>query len=127
MLKSMTAFDIISLSSGLDLSGLFETTACERKEQRFTTRVSGDRVIERVSEVGGRLGYRVEEGKGGKNSVVGLGKGKVVLWVGVWEITQGLVLVEVRVVEGGAEFEELNHKAALQDILLACHANDTSE
>jgi carbon catabolite-derepressing protein kinase len=41
MLKSMTAFDIISLSSGLDLLGLFETTVCERKEKRFTTRASG--------------------------------------------------------------------------------------
>lgn len=129
MLKSMTAFDIISLSSGLDLSGLFETTACERKEKRFTTRASGDRVMERVREVGGKLGYRVEEGKGGKNSLVGLGKGKVVMWVGVWEIAQGLVLVEIRVVEGGVEFEELNHwgdfKDGLQDILLACHGNDT--
>jgi hypothetical protein len=38
MLKSMTAFNI--LLSGLDVSGLFETTACERKEKRFTTRAS---------------------------------------------------------------------------------------
>lgn len=33
---SMNVFDIISLSPGLDLSGLFEVV--QRKEKRFTTK-----------------------------------------------------------------------------------------
>jgi len=70
------------------------------------------------------LGYRVEEGGKGGNSVVGLVKGRVVMWVGVWEIAEGLVLVEVRVVEGGLEFQWGDFKAGLQDILLTCHGND---
>ncbi|KAB1218084.1 CBL-interacting serine/threonine-protein kinase 4 [Morella rubra] len=125
-LTSMNAFDIISLSSGLDLSGLFETTTCSRKEKRFTSKVSGEGVIERVRDVGGRLGYRVEEGKSG--SRVGLGKGRVVLVVGVSVIAPELVLVEVKVVEGGVEFEELNQwgdlKAGLQDIVVAWHSDN---
>lgn len=76
----------------------------------------------RVREVGGRLGYRVEEGKGG--SSVGLGKGRVVLLIGVLEMAPGLVFVEVKVVEGGVEFEEfqwMDLKAGLDDIVVAWH------
>ncbi|KAG2728120.1 hypothetical protein I3843_01G185600 [Carya illinoinensis] len=126
-LASMNAFDIISLSSGLDLSGLFETTSSRTgKEKRFTSNVSGEVVIERVREVGGRLGYKVEEGKAG--SSLGLGKGRVVLLIGVSEIATELVLGEVKVIEGGVEFEELNQwgdlKAGLQDIVVAWHSDN---
>ncbi|XP_040999682.1 CBL-interacting serine/threonine-protein kinase 7-like [Juglans microcarpa x Juglans regia] len=123
MLTSMNAFDIISLSSGLDLWGLFETTTRGGKEKRFTSKESGEVVIERVREVGGRLGYKVQEGKGGCS--VGLGKGKVVLFVGVSAIAPELVLAEVKVIEGGVEFEELNQwgdlEAGIQDIVVSWH------
>jgi|UniRef100_A0A2N9J040 carbon catabolite-derepressing protein kinase len=118
----VNAFDIISLSSGLDLSGLFLETTCCKREKRFTSKVSGEVVRKRVREVGGRLGYRVEEGKGG--SSVGLGKGRVVLLIGVLEMAPGLVFVEVKVVEGGVEFEEfqwMDLKAGLDDIVVAWH------
>ena len=124
------AFEIISLSSGLDLSGLFmETMACGKREKRllFTSKLKGEVVRERVREVAGRLGYRVEEGKSGCS--VGLGKGRVVLLVGVVEMTPELVLVEVKVVEGGVEFEEhqwKDLKAGFEDkdIVVAWHNND---
>ncbi|KAF2290190.1 hypothetical protein GH714_003987 [Hevea brasiliensis] len=90
--RSVNAFDIISLSSGLDLSGLFEVKG--RREKRFTSRETVERIAERLREVGGRLGYRVEEGKGG---AIGLGKGRVVLMLEMLEISENLLVVEVKV------------------------------
>ncbi|KAJ9154234.1 hypothetical protein P3X46_027590 [Hevea brasiliensis] len=117
------AFHIISLSSGLDLSGLLEVKS--RREKRFTSRETVERIAERVREVGGKLGYRVEEGKG---RAIGLGKGRVVLVLEVLEIAEKLLVVEVRVVGGdGAEFEEFQWgelKDGLQDVVFQWH-NDS--
>ncbi|KAK9288527.1 hypothetical protein L1049_016986 [Liquidambar formosana] len=115
----MNAFDIISLSPGLDLSGLFETAS--KKEKRFTSMATAEVVVERVREVGGKLGYNVERGKSG---IIGLGKGRLILLVEVLEVTPSLLLVEVKVVHGGVEFEELHWgdlKAGLEDIVLSWH------
>ncbi|XWS39248.1 hypothetical protein CRYUN_Cryun18bG0034500 [Craigia yunnanensis] len=119
--NGINAFDIISLSSGLDLSGLFEGgNHNKRKEKRYSTSMESlDGVVDRVREVGERLGYRVERGKRG---VVGLGKGRVVLVVEVVEIAESFVLVEVKVVEGGVEFEEgqwVDLEAGLGDIFVS--------
>ncbi|KAK8548597.1 hypothetical protein V6N13_054618 [Hibiscus sabdariffa] len=93
--NGVNAFDIISLSSGLDLSGLFE----KGKEKRYiTSSMEIDGVMEGVMEVGERLGYRVEKGKRG---VVGLEKGRVVVVVEAVEVAELFVLVEVKVVGGG--------------------------
>ncbi|KAL9410725.1 hypothetical protein AB3S75_044492 [Citrus x aurantiifolia] len=127
---SMNAFDIISLSSGLDLSGLFE--AKKRKEKRFTTKEKTERVVEKVKEVGERLGYVVEKGKG---DVVGLGKlGKMVLLVEVlMEIAPETFVVGVKVVDNSAcgrlalEFDEGDWnelQAGLGDIVLSWHNSD---
>ena len=121
--KGMNAFDIISLSSGLDLRGLFETTSFgNRREKRFTSDAKAEVVEAKVKEIGGVLGFRVEVGK---NGAIGLRKGKVVLVVEVLEIVEGeLLMVDVRVVEGGFEFEELHWrdlKDGLQDVVLSWH------
>ncbi|KAL9408212.1 hypothetical protein AB3S75_046712 [Citrus x aurantiifolia] len=127
---SMNAFDIISLSSGLDLSGLFE--AKKRKEKRFTTKEKTERVVEKVKEVGVRLGYVVEKGKG---DVVGLGKlGKMVLLVEVlMEIAPETFVVGVKVVDNSVcgrvalEFDEGDWnelQAGLGDIVLSWHNSD---
>lgn len=104
----MNAFDIISMSSGLNLSGLFETTE-RRAERRYTSRATVMEVEERVREMGGELGYEVEVG--GKGGAIGMGKRGVVVVVEVVEVAvapAALTMVEVRVVKGGEEFEELH-------------------
>ena len=121
--EGVNAFDIISMSSGLDLRGLFETTSFgDRREKRFTSNAKVEEVEEKVKEVGGALGFRVEVGK---NGAIGLGKGKVALVVEVVEIVEGeLLMVDVKVVEGGLEFEEhhwRDWKTGLQDVVLSWH------
>ncbi|GLU08091.1 hypothetical protein SLE2022_250170 [Rubroshorea leprosula] len=55
--SGVNAFGIISLSSGLDLSGLF--TGEKRTEKRYSSTASVERVVERVMRgVGERLGYK---------------------------------------------------------------------
>ncbi|GMI71984.1 SNF1-RELATED PROTEIN KINASE 3.10, CBL-interacting protein kinase 7 [Hibiscus trionum] len=118
--NGVNAFDIIALSSGLDLSGLFEGgNEVNRKEKRYTTSMELEGVMERVKEAGERLGYRVEKGKRG---VLGLGKGRVVLTVEAVEIAELFVLVDVKVVEGTVEFEEerwLDLEAGLGDTFVS--------
>ncbi|XP_027366837.1 CBL-interacting serine/threonine-protein kinase 4-like [Abrus precatorius] len=126
--SGVNAFDIISMSSGLDLRGLFETASDgeNRREKRFTSSAKVEVVEEKVKEVGGVLGFKVEVGK--NNSAIGLVKGKVALVFEMFEIVpHQLLLVAVKVVEGGLEFEELHWgdwKAALQDLVLSWH-NDS--
>ncbi|KAF8401781.1 hypothetical protein HHK36_012727 [Tetracentron sinense] len=121
-LNVLNAFDIISLSPGLDLSRLFE--ADEKKERRFTSMASAEKIVKSVREMGRQLGYTVERRKGGS---IGLMKGRLVLLVEVLEVAASLYLVEVKAVDGGIEFEEVywgDLRAGLEDIILAWHNDD---
>lgn len=99
-LLAVNAFDIISLSSGLDLSGLFEE---RRKERRFATGMTAEAAMERAREVGEGLGYRTERGKGWS---VGMAKGRAVVVAAAMEVGPGLVMGELKVAEGGGEIGE---------------------
>ncbi|KAK6914015.1 Protein kinase domain [Dillenia turbinata] len=119
--KVMNAFDIISLSSGLNLSGLFEVVKI--KEKRFTSIYSPDLILERVSEVGGNLGFDVERGKRG---ILGLEKGRLGILVEVLEVAKSLFLVELKVVQGGIEFEDVyweEFRKGLGDVVLSWHGD----
>ncbi|XP_020221995.1 CBL-interacting serine/threonine-protein kinase 7 [Cajanus cajan] len=122
--SGLTAFDIISMSSGLDLRSLFETTSC-RREKRFSSSARVEVVEEKVKEVGGVLGFKVVEVGKSNSAGIALVKGKVVLVFEVLEIVANeLLWVAVKVVEGGLEFEEHHWedwKSALQDLVLSWH------
>lgn len=123
-MERMNAFDIISMSSGLDLSGLFEAGS-NKKEMRFTTNVQVTEVEEKVMKIGKGEGYRVERRK---NGGVGLVKGRVVLLVEMLEVAKELWLVEFKVVNGGSEFEDVQWqelKSGLNDIVVSWY-NDGS-
>ncbi|XP_009600930.1 CBL-interacting serine/threonine-protein kinase 7-like [Nicotiana tomentosiformis] len=120
----MNAFDIISMNSGLDLSGLFEM-GLNKKEMRFTTNVGVIEVEEKVMKIGKDGGYRVERRKSGG---VGLVKRRVVLLVEILEVAKELWLVEFKVVNGGTEFEDCQWeelKFGLKDIVVSWY-NDGS-
>ncbi|KAG8370314.1 hypothetical protein BUALT_Bualt14G0104000 [Buddleja alternifolia] len=125
-LSKVGAFDIISMSSGLDLSGLFEAEV-NRKEMRFTCGLQVGEIEERVMKVGVELGFRVERKKFGG---IGLVKGRVVLVVEIWEVALGLWLVELKLVDGGMEFGELQWeelKLGFGDIVLSWHNEKFSD
>ncbi|KAL3506020.1 hypothetical protein ACH5RR_031402 [Cinchona calisaya] len=118
-LSRMNAFDLISMSSSLNLSGLFDMRL-SRREMRFTSGSEVGEIEERVMKVGGELGYRVERGKGGG---IGLVKGCAFLVMEIWEVAEGLWMVEFKVVEGRlVEFEESQWqelRTGLKDIALS--------
>ncbi|XP_059302439.1 CBL-interacting serine/threonine-protein kinase 4-like [Lycium ferocissimum] len=123
--RLMNAFDIISMSRGLDLSGLFGGRS-KKKELRFTTSVQVGSVEEKVMKIGKEEGYRVERTKGGG---IGLVKGRVVLLVEIWEMAAKLWLVEIKVVDGGQEFDETQWKVmevGLKDIVSSWYNGDGS-
>ncbi|CAN4092845.1 unnamed protein product [Withania somnifera] len=122
--ERMNAFDIISMSSGLDLSGLFEV-GWNNKEMRFTTNVQVTEVEEKVMKLGRDEGYRVERRK---NGGIGLVRSRVVLLVEIFEVAKELWLVEFKVVNGGSEFEDCQWeelKIGLKDIVVSWY-NDGS-
>lgn len=118
---TMNAFDIISMSSGLDLSGIFEENL-RRKERRFTTAASVELVENRVVEVGERLGYRVKWEEKGRD--IGLVNGRRGVLVKIFTVAPEVLLVEMKVIDGGdgleeGQWEELS--VGLQDIIISWH------
>lgn len=120
--KSITAFDLIGLASGLDLSGMFETR--KKKEKRFLAKVSAEGVVEKAKKIGEKLGFRVEKKKEAGRAV-GLGKGRTTLVVEAVDVAEGLVVAEVKVAEEGKEEEEEAHWSELivelEEIVLSWH------
>ncbi|XP_055813611.1 CBL-interacting serine/threonine-protein kinase 7-like [Solanum dulcamara] len=125
-MERLNAFDIISMSSGLDLSGLFEA-GMNKKEMRFTTNVDLASVEERVMNIGKSEGYRVEKRK---NGGIGLVKGRVVLLVEILEVAKELWLVEFKVVNGVSEFEDRQWeelKSGLKEIVVSWYNDNDVE
>ncbi|KAG9451902.1 hypothetical protein H6P81_004806 [Aristolochia fimbriata] len=89
-LTPMNAFHIISLSSGFDLSGIFETG--KKTKKRFTTVAPAEEISEQVQRVGSELGYRVENTKQG---MVRLSTMTTVVHVEIQQIVPSMYLVEV--------------------------------
>ncbi|XP_068634302.1 CBL-interacting serine/threonine-protein kinase 4 [Aristolochia californica] len=117
-LTAMNAFDIISLSSGFDLSGIFE--AWKKTKKRFTTVAPPERISEQVVKIGTELGYRVEKRKGG---LVRLATTTLVVLVEIQEVVPSLYLVEVKPAGGAApEFNEIywqDIKEGLEELVVA--------
>ncbi|KVH88797.1 CBL-interacting serine/threonine-protein kinase 7-like [Cynara cardunculus var. scolymus] len=119
----MNAFDIISMSSGLNLSGIFEEKIV-RKERRFTSTATAEEIEKRVAEVGERLGYRSKKMKDKESwnrDMVGLVKGRVVVLAKVLEVAVELLLVEMTVVGGGDGFEWEELMVGFQDLVVSWH------
>uniref|UniRef100_A0A0E0FDX3 non-specific serine/threonine protein kinase n=1 Tax=Oryza meridionalis TaxID=40149 RepID=A0A0E0FDX3_9ORYZ len=95
----LNAFDIISMSPGLDLSGLFGEHDKSLREKRFTTTASPEKTLEQLGLAGGKLGYVVVVGKKGVECLpLGerLSSGIAAMLVEMSEVAPPLLLVELR-------------------------------
>ncbi|CAD6267107.1 unnamed protein product [Miscanthus lutarioriparius] len=101
---AMNAFDIISMSSGLDLSSLFDQ---RNREKRFMTTASPERTLEELGRAGGKLGYVVVGKKGVDCLPLGALPGLAAMTVEMSEVAPPLMLVELRleVVDGDGDGE----------------------
>jgi carbon catabolite-derepressing protein kinase len=90
---AINAFDIISMSPGLDLSGLFGKGG---REKRFMTTASPEQTLEQLGRAGGKLGY-VVVGKQKGVECLSIGTGLAVMMsVEMSEVAPPLMLVELQ-------------------------------
>ncbi|KAG6492476.1 CBL-interacting protein kinase 4-like [Zingiber officinale] len=124
---AMNAFDIISLSSGLDLSPFFDD-AKAKKERRFTSTHTIDKIMDTIQVTGSKLGFVVVTEKSAATAVGGCGS---VLSVDVSEVVSPLLLVEMRLqhdcISDAAEFCWEDVKAELGDVVFSWHETEQLE
>ncbi|KAJ9543414.1 hypothetical protein OSB04_023121 [Centaurea solstitialis] len=96
-LKLMNAFDIISFSSGYNLSGLLDSREIG---ERFLSTASPEKIIATVAEVAEAEGLTVVTRKEWCVKVVGGYSCNFVMAVELRRLTEELVVVEVRRIEG---------------------------
>ncbi|KAG2380570.1 hypothetical protein LR48_Vigan11g048100 [Vigna angularis] len=120
---NLNAFDIISYSSGFDLSGLFEETD-RKKEARFTSDKPAPIIISKLEEICKRLRLKLKKKDGGlfklEGSKVGR-KGPLGIDAEIFEITPVFHLVELKKSSGDTlEYQKLLNqevRPALKDIV----------
>lgn len=121
----LNAFDIISLSSGLDLSSLFEDTD-RKQEVKFTSNKPAKAIISKLEELAERLKLKVMKKDGGRLKLEGSKAGrKGVLSVDaeILEVTPDFHLVEMTKSNGDTlEYRKLMKREirpSLKDIVWA--------
>lgn len=122
---NLNAFDIISLSAGFDLSGLFEESD-HKKEIRFTSRQPASAIISVLEDIAKCLRLKVKKKDGGLLKLEGSKEGrKGVLSIDaeIFEVTPSFHLVEVKKSSGDTlEYQKIlkqDIRPALKDIVWA--------
>ncbi|CAK8542158.1 unnamed protein product [Lathyrus sativus] len=117
--NNLNAFDIISFSSGFDLSGLFEDTILE-KEMRFLSNKPASIIISKLEEICKCLCLKVKKKDGVLLKLEGR-KGTLNIDVEIFEITPHFHLVELKKSDGDtSEYQKLLQqeiRPALKDIM----------
>uniref|UniRef100_A0A1D1ZH08 non-specific serine/threonine protein kinase n=1 Tax=Anthurium amnicola TaxID=1678845 RepID=A0A1D1ZH08_9ARAE len=122
---NLNAFDIISLSTGFDLSGLFEE-ADHRREARFTSRQPASTIISKLEDIAKRLRFKVKKKDGGIMKLEGSNEGRrgvLAIDAEIFEITPSFHLVEIKKSNGDTlEYQKIwkqDLRPALKDIVWA--------
>ncbi|KAH9790446.1 CBL-interacting protein kinase 32 [Citrus sinensis] len=99
---AMNAFELISLSKGLNLGNLFDAEQDFKRETRFTSRCPANEIINKIEEAAKPLGFdvhkknykmRLENMKAGR-------KGNLNVATEVFQVAPSLHMVEVRKAKG---------------------------
>ncbi|EER94892.1 hypothetical protein BDA96_01G404000 [Sorghum bicolor] len=122
---NLNAFDIISLSNGFDLSGIFENNS-NKEESKFTSTNTTLTIVTKLMEVAKNLGLRVIKKNGGllKMEVSQPRiKGVMSINVEIFRITPNFHLVEIKRINGDSleyqNFMNQGMRPALKDIVWA--------
>lgn len=122
---NFNAFDIISLSTGFDLSGLFVRND-QKEEVQFISKKSAPSLISKIEEIARRLKLKVMKNEGGVMKLEqpnDCRNGTVSIDVEIFEITLSFHLVEVRKSSGDTldylKVLQQNLKPALTEIVWA--------
>ncbi|MED6172128.1 CBL-interacting serine/threonine-protein kinase 1 [Stylosanthes scabra] len=102
----INAFQLIGMSSCLDLSGFFEKEDVSERKIRFTSNLSAKDLVERIEDIVTKMGFQVEK-KNGRLKVIQENKthktlGSLSAVAEVFEISPSLYVVELRKSYGDA-------------------------
>lgn len=127
---NLNAFDIISLSSGLDLSGLFKTD-CSREAAKFTSMQSAATIINKIEDIATRLEFKMVKKSGGLIKLERSTEGRIGIDVEIFQITPNFHLVEIKRSSGSdKDYQTLldqNLIPALKDIVCAWHGEQQQQ
>ncbi|KAJ6823206.1 CBL-interacting protein kinase 2-like [Iris pallida] len=122
---NLNAFDIISLSAGFDLSGLFEDTN-RKKEAKFTSTEPATTIISKLEEIAKKLRLKVKKKDGGVIKMEGSKEGRkgvLAMDAEIFEVTPSFHLVEIKKTNGDTlEYQKMwkqGVRPALKDIVWA--------
>lgn len=122
---NMNAFDIISLSTGLDLSGMFEESD-KKRESKFTSTNTSSMIISKIEDVAKSLRLKLTKKDGGLLKMEGSKpgrKGVMGIDAEIFEVSPNFHLVEIKKANGDTlEYQKvLNQemRPALKDIVWA--------
>ncbi|WOL15688.1 CBL-interacting protein kinase 32 isoform X1 [Canna indica] len=119
---TMNAFDLISMSKGLDLGNLFDVEQEFKRETRFTSTCPANEIVSKIEEAAKPLGFdvqkknykmRLENIKAGR-------KGNLKVSTEVFQVAPSLHMVEVRKAKGDTlEFHKFykNLSNSLRDVV----------
>lgn len=121
---NLNAFDIISLSPGFDLSGLFDE-ADSKREARFISIKPASAILSKLEEVAKKLRLKIKKKEGGTMKIEGSKglKGILSIDAEIFEVACSFHLVEVSKTNGDTyEYNKLwnqDMRPALKDIVWA--------
>ncbi|CAN6169247.1 unnamed protein product [Urochloa humidicola] len=122
---NMNAFDIISLSTGLDLSGMFEESE-KKRESKFTSTNTSSTIISKIEDIAKSLRLKLTKKDGGLLKMEGSKpgrKGVMGIDAEIFEVSPNFHLVEIKKTNGDTlEYQKvLNQemRPALKDIVWA--------
>ncbi|KAK1351526.1 Non-specific serine/threonine protein kinase [Heracleum sosnowskyi] len=93
--KYLNAFDIISYSSGANLSGLLNKSGNSVKGERFISEETPEKIIEKVEEIGKTENVTVVKKQGWSMKMEGQ-NGNFEMTVSIYQLTEKLVVVEIK-------------------------------
>nr|GEX73527.1 CBL-interacting protein kinase 18 [Tanacetum cinerariifolium] len=128
---SMNAFDIISLSQGFNLSGLFEDEIPNKKpESRFSTKKSASDIMSKLEEVASTEQFQIMHMPDGTVRMQGYKegrKGQLAIDTEIFEVTPSFHMVEMKKLAGDTiEYEafcDQGLKPSLKDIVWTWHGD----
>ena len=127
----LNAFDIISLSPGFNLSGLFKDDLVKQEEEsRFTSNQSASSIMSKLEEIDGLFRFSFKKSKDCKVKLQGSEqgrKGHLSLDAEIFEVTPSLFVVELRKTGGDtleySKFYSQDLKPGLKDIVWTWDSN----
>ena len=130
---NLNAFEIISFSTGLDLSGLFIKKEF-RKETRFTSDKPALAIISKLEEVAKALNLRIRKKDNGIVKIQGRKEGRngvLQFDTEIFEITPSYHLIEMKQTSGDSvEYQKLleeDIRPGLKDIVWAWYGDDLQQ